>query len=75
MLWSFQVLKSSELNRRNYSIEGNAIMKVIKLVSDIVVSVSGGVVTGVFGPKGATVLVVDFDNLREGGDLSVRHRK
>ena len=38
------------------------------LKADIVVSVSGGVVNGVFGPKGATVLIVDFDNIREGDE-------
>ena len=35
------------------------------------VSVSGGIVNGVFGPKGATVLLVDFDNIREGDEPSV----
>ena len=48
-------------------------MKLSSLDADIVVSVSGGIVNGVFGPEGATVLLVDFDNLREGDDLSVTH--
>ena len=48
-------------------------MRVNGLEADIVVSVSGGIVNGVFGPKGATVLLVDFDNIREGDDLSVTH--
>lgn len=39
--------------------------------ADIVVSVSGGLVTGVFGPEGASVLLIDFDNVREGDDISV----
>jgi len=39
--------------------------------ADIVVSVSGGSVNGVFGPEGATVLLVDFDNIREGDDMSL----
>ena len=33
---------------------------------DIVVTCSGGVITGVFGPENATVLVIDYDNLKEG---------
>ena len=41
------------------------------LKADILVSVSGGIVNGVFGPKGATVLLVDFDNIREGDEPSV----
>ena len=45
-------------------------MKTGNLKADIVVSVSGGIVNGVFGPKGATVLLVDFDNIREGDELS-----
>ena len=48
-------------------------MNVSSLNADIVVSVSGGIVNGVFGPKGATVLHVDFVNLREGDDLTVTH--
>ena len=48
-------------------------MKLSNLEADILVSVSGGIVNGVFGPKGATVLLVDFDNIREGDDLSVTH--
>ena len=39
--------------------------------ADIVVSVSGGSVNGIFGPEGATVLLVDFDNIREGDDMSL----
>lgn len=46
-------------------------MKLNDLKADIVVSVSGGIVNGVFGPKGATVLLVDFDNIREGDEPSV----
>ncbi len=46
-------------------------MKLNHLKADIVVSVSGGVVNGVFGPKGATVLLVDFDNIREGDEPTV----
>ena len=46
-------------------------MRVNGLEADIVVSVSGGIVNGVFGPKGATVLLVDFDNIREGDEPSV----
>ena len=46
-------------------------MKVSDLQADIVVSVSGGIVNGVFGPKGATLLIVDFDNIREGDEPSV----
>jgi len=46
-------------------------MKVSNLEAVILVSVSGGVVNGVFGPKGATVLLVDFDNIREGDEPSV----
>ena len=46
-------------------------MKLSDLAADIVVSVSGGTVNGVFGPKGAAVLLVDFDNIREGDELSV----
>ena len=46
-------------------------MKVSDLQADIVVSVSGGIVNGVFGPEGATVLLVDFDNIREGDEPSV----
>ncbi len=45
--------------------------RVNELKADIVVSVSGGVVSGVFGPKGATVLLVDFDNIRQGDEPSV----
>lgn len=48
-------------------------MKLSNLEADILVSVSGGVVNGVFGPNGATVLLVDFDNIREGDVLSVTH--
>ncbi len=48
-------------------------MKLSDLEADIVVSVSGGIVNGVFGPRRATVLLVDFDNLREGDELSVTH--
>ena len=48
-------------------------MKLNDLKADIVVSVSGGLVNGVFGPKGATVLLVDFDNIREGDELSLTH--
>ena len=39
--------------------------------ADIVISVSGGVLNGVFGPEGATVLLVDFDNIRGGDDIGV----
>ena len=46
-------------------------MKLSNLEADILVSVSGGIVNGVFGPKGATVLLVDFDNIREGDEPSV----
>ena len=46
-------------------------MKLSNMEADIVVSVSGGTVNGVFGPKGATVLLVDFDNIREGDEPSV----
>ena len=46
-------------------------MKLSSLDADIVVSVSGGIVNGVFGPEGATVLLVDFDNIREGDQPSV----
>jgi len=46
-------------------------MKLSNLEADIVVSVSGGIVNGVFGPKGATVLLIDFDNVREGDEPSV----
>ena len=46
-------------------------MKLSNLKADIVISVSGGVVNGVFGPTGATVLLVDYDNIREGDGLSV----
>ena len=46
-------------------------MKTADYKADIVVSVSGGVVNGVFGPAGATLLLVDFDNIRAGDELSV----
>ncbi len=46
-------------------------MNVSSLDANIVVSVSGGIVNGVFGPKGATLLLVDFDNIREGDEPSV----
>ena len=46
-------------------------MKTSELQASIVVSVSGGVVNGIFGPDGATVLLVDFDNLAEGDTLEV----
>ena len=46
-------------------------MKLSNLETDIVVSVTGGVVNGVFGPNGATVLLVDFDNIREGDEPTV----
>jgi len=39
--------------------------------ADIVISVTGGIVNGVFGPEGATVLVIDFDNIRGGDDIGV----
>ena len=46
-------------------------MNLSDLKADIVVTVSGGIVNGVFGPKGATLLLVDFDNLCQGDELSV----
>ena len=46
-------------------------MKLSNLEADILVSVSGGIVNGVFGLKGTTVLLVDFDNIREGDEPSV----
>ena len=46
-------------------------MKAANYKADIVLSVSGGLVTGIFGPKGAAVLLVDFDNIRAGDELSV----
>lgn len=42
-----------------------------ELKADIVVSVSGGCVNGIFGPEGARVLLIDFDNVREGDDIGV----
>jgi len=42
-----------------------------KLNADFVVSVSGGLVTGIFGPEGAGVLLIDFDNIRRGDDIDI----
>lgn len=36
---------------------------------DIVVTCSGGLVTGVFGPENANVLIIDYDNIKEGDSM------
>ena len=36
---------------------------------DIVVTCSGGVITGVFGLENANVLIIDFDNIKEGDSM------
>jgi len=53
------------------AIEGDRMMRIQEHKADIVISVSGGIVNGVFGPEGATVLVIDFDNIRVGDGIGV----
>lgn len=38
---------------------------------DVLITVSGGCITGAFGPDDIRIVVIDFDNIREGDTVDV----